>query len=39
MAHGFLVQSRGVEEMEDIGEKYFDDSPVSTSSSIKFQHA
>jgi len=25
MAHGFLVQSRGVEEMEDIGEKYFDD--------------
>ncbi|KAI9378965.1 hypothetical protein POPTR_017G014900v4 [Populus trichocarpa] len=25
MAHGFLVQPRGVEEMEDIGEKYFDD--------------
>jgi hypothetical protein len=25
MAQGFLVQSRGVEEMEDIGEKYFDD--------------
>jgi Leucine-rich repeat (LRR) protein len=25
MAHGFLVQPRGVEEIEDIGEKYFDD--------------
>nr|XP_034915833.1 putative disease resistance RPP13-like protein 1 [Populus alba] len=25
MAQGFLVQSRRVEEMEDIGEKYFDD--------------
>jgi hypothetical protein len=25
MAHGFLDQSREVEEMEDIGEKYFDD--------------
>ncbi|XP_034893045.1 putative disease resistance RPP13-like protein 1 [Populus alba] len=25
MAQGFLVQPRGVEEMEDIGEKYFDD--------------
>eukprot|EP00258_Populus_trichocarpa_P028698 XP_024444717.1 putative disease resistance RPP13-like protein 1 isoform X2 [Populus trichocarpa] len=25
MAHGFLVQPRGVEEMEDIGEKYFND--------------
>jgi len=25
MAHGFLGQPRGVEEMEDIGEKYFDD--------------
>nr|XP_034893053.1 putative disease resistance RPP13-like protein 1 [Populus alba] len=25
MAHGFLFQPRGVEEMEEIGEKYFDD--------------
>ncbi|KAJ6959008.1 disease resistance RPP13-like protein 1 [Populus alba x Populus x berolinensis] len=25
MKHGFLVQPRGVEEMEEIGEKYFDD--------------
>ncbi|XP_034926685.1 putative disease resistance RPP13-like protein 1 [Populus alba] len=25
MAQGFLVQPRGVEEMEEIGEKYFDD--------------